>query len=265
MRAKIPGTQLLSESISIGADLHHARLAFQKHRPQLLQWQYPHPMQFAERRGAPQVRMKREWGQQGTRNLVLFSSFWIVNKTGMELRYRTFTKAKKFTSNETVLADDHPRQHHTSAAAVDDRSAYKLRTDCLTADSIYHDAFGKLVAQEMPILLDCPSKKLSVLPYAMKAAEKSLYVYDLQVKSPLPYRCLDNFAAGDSFRTDIYCTFEVFPSCLKGRDVVCIQTPSVDAAAHSAEELFLTFMVCTARELRNSQSSLWCHSYYFMY
>lgn len=245
VRVSIPGTGLISEDIMIAAHVHNARLAFQKHRPQLLRWLFANQISLAARRGAPQLRVKREWAQQGTRTLLLYSSIWVVNKTGMSLRYKSFVKQSTSLPSAVADVDEKLSQHAAPSGVVSATQPLKrkLLTDCTTADSFYEQVFGEQAADAVPVMLDCPAKKLAVLPYAMASDRNPLYLYDLRVKSSLPYRCLDTLQAGASLRTDRDVALETVPGCCAERRTICVQTPSVDPAAHTTEEPFMTFMV----------------------
>ena len=240
IRISIPGTGLVSVPIIVGANLHKSRVLFQKYRTQLLQWDFSRTTSAADRAGTPQVRIKRQWFAQASRTFVIYSKFFVVNKTGVALRYRSVIRPK--LSSNTVT-DDQSLNAPTLAANAPASLRKSEGTD-VTSDGRYCQLFG---GDTVPILLDCSDHKMAVMPYKMISDEAldALHIYDLQTNSSFGYRVARSCQPGDEIHSDTDARIAEMPPTLFGKDLLCLLTPSADRNSDSENESFLSFMVCT--------------------
>ncbi|CAM9450123.1 unnamed protein product, partial [Phaeothamnion confervicola] len=95
------------DALAVSAAAHANRLAFTSQSPEELTWETSPAEDDGEatcdsnggtgagalwRGQAPQIKAARSWGRQSSRRLTFYADYWIVNKTGMALWYRTKLK-----------------------------------------------------------------------------------------------------------------------------------------------------------------------------
>jgi hypothetical protein len=185
-RVRLPGTTVWSNVFTVPASIHQQRTRFDKHKAQRIVWDATDPCAQDFRRSAPKIFMKRLW-THGSRRIDLFSKFWLINKTGVALRYLTSRQEGRGNDSGPFGRDvpSHSHSHGRSSAGLQ-QPGTQLWDD---VDDCAHSAL--VGSQAVPLLADCPSRRLRVLPYALASStsEPVLYLYDVQLTGSAGYRC----------------------------------------------------------------------------
>ncbi len=132
----------------------------------------------------PRVVLDRAWGRTTSRNLILYCEYWVINKTGLALWYRSLSSATSLSSSSSSFsspknkASASPLGHHGLERETPSRRETKVsaKEDCRTVlmgEAEYSNddstaAFFGLKNHDygrMPTLMGCPQRKLQVMPY----------------------------------------------------------------------------------------------------
>jgi hypothetical protein len=245
LRVSIVGTHLWSKVYIFSSHLLLQRSIFCKHKAEDLFWSYSRDCDVTLARG-PQIKFKRLW--KVIREIVFFSDYWIINKTGLAFFYET----KPLTIKEST--------------EVEMNSKTLLFTETEYSDSLQNQFMGNL---SVPVLLSCPHRRLRIMPYCLiKELDKNnFYLYDLRSSSGIPYNVLTltlplntphtHTHTGTDTHTDtslqVYSdetwVFTSLPPSLtsssSSKNHLYIQTPNKDRYTNPSNENIFSFKVST--------------------
>lgn len=221
IRVSIAGTNLWSKVYVFCRDILSHRSTYRKHKPEDLSWNYSRRQDITLERG-PQVKFKRVW--KIIREIVFFSEFWIVNKTGLACFYET--KPPK---------DDEK--------AVDFYDEYKT---LMFTQTEYSDTIQKQFMRNLsvPVLLSCPNRRLRIMPYCMiqDLDKNNFYLYDLWSYSRNSY--LIRTKEITKIYSDADWQVTSTPSmCGTSKNFIYLQTPNADRTLDPFKENCLSFKI----------------------
>jgi hypothetical protein len=226
LRVSISGTNLWSKVYVLCRDILSQRSIFRKHKPEDLEWNYSRSRDVTLERG-PQIRFKRVW--KFTREVVFFSDYWIINKTGLAFFYET----KPLDENIDQVLDPKDTDYKTL-----------LFTQTEYSDSIQKQFLGNL---SVPILLNCPNRRLRIMPYCMmKEIDRSnFYLYDSWSSSGNIYN-IQTVNSPVQLYSDENWTIASIPNILSSsKNLIYVQTPNRDRDSNPQNENLFSFKVST--------------------
>jgi hypothetical protein len=226
-RVSISGTNLWSKVYVFCRDILLQRSIFRKHKPEDLEWNYTRNRDVTLERG-PQIKFKRVW--KFTREIVFFSDYWVINKTGLAFFYET----KPFDENVNQIVE------------LKDSNDYKtlLFTETEYSDTIQKQFLGNL---SVPILLNCPNRRLRIMPYCMmqEIDRSNFYLYDSWSSSGNVFNILTVDSPLQLYSDEDW-TITSIPTVLSSsKNLIYIQTPNQDRESSPHEENFFSFKIST--------------------
>lgn len=271
-RVLIPGTNLWSKSCAISSPVLNSKYMFSKHKAEDIPWSYTRDQDIASGSAIPpQIRFRREWAN--VRSVILFSEYWIVNKTAIQLHYDTkllIPKKMKLgdMGKEAEFKEGIEVKHSHSAMAgrlvsLKGRMALlgkNMETRDLADGNMIVDEINTEVSDEahikffgsarIPVMMSCPSRRLRIMTVGnlSELRHQHFYVYDLESGSPEVHRQKYRIIYGLSTSTVVYgdrsdVKFVSFPATISDRatETIYIQTLDVDKSAETKNINFLTF------------------------
>jgi hypothetical protein len=276
-RLAIPGTDLWTKPVCITSALLQRRALFSRQGSQDLFWDF-NRYQDVLFVTPPEIRYKREW--EVSRTIVLFSQFWIVNKTGVNLLYDpipTVTQRKETKSGVMNAPensnDDEPKKFRNSRGGKRLHSVtgmeFKPEKQRFLSDVGHMHFFGN---SSIPILVSSKKRRLRLLTLSVGEAglprhQEELYVYDLQTTSDSSFRYVETYGLNsiNQVYSDIRdIQFVSWPkSMLDSKGIVQISTADCDNLSDPDHENMINFRisinadVCVCVDARLAKAPRW--------
>ena len=113
-RVRIAGTFVWSKSFAVPIMIHQNRKKFVKHKAEPIKWDLKkssiETSLNSNNQNLSDFSMKRSWRSDSNRTIEFFSSYWIINKTGLCLRYNSLALKSETKSDHFV--NDSPNTSH---------------------------------------------------------------------------------------------------------------------------------------------------------
>ena len=168
--------------------LYRKRSLFQKHNGEELHWEYFCHQDLSKMRAPQGIKFQRVWKKH--REVVIYSDFWLINKTGMALEYQT--ELGKMTTSQ-----DNQRMAIDLSSCINSHAPHFNRNPLPECKSTFSDELHAAVFNpaEVPLLLSCP-KRLRILPHSLHTPktdmrdQNELYIYDFNCLSGRSYNIM---------------------------------------------------------------------------
>jgi hypothetical protein len=174
-RVRFIDSDIWSKPKSVPMAVHQQRTKFDKHTAEPIAWDSANPMCSHYRRHAPRIFMKRVW-RDSNRRLELFAKYWIINKSGVAVRYRP-------------LPDPDIRRRRAEEEEDEEEEGGGGAVDAAVA-AISDTTHAYLVnSRSIPLMVDCPARRLQVLPYSLMSTflSRELHLYDFSSQGSQSY------------------------------------------------------------------------------
>lgn len=148
-RVRVQGSELWSKVLSISRVFLNNRKKYNKHTPKPVQWD-------DRSKETIEFSMKLSWKPESNRAVEFFSSYWVINKSGLSLRYR---KVDEELSSSSSKVDSIKKE---------------------ISDSTHINRVG---SQSIPVILNSSSHHLQFLPYDLISNVSKDQFYLFNVKS----------------------------------------------------------------------------------
>lgn len=256
MRIRIPGTDLWSKAHGIPYFLFMDRVAYRKHKAEDIQWNYARDYDLSIKRGL-QVKFQRAWHRN--REIVFFSDYWVVNKSGIALNYETEpprSKNKKDRKSNgrggrsaAEDADDADDDSDTeqSESPSESKSYEVLKfTQTEFSDDLHRRFLG---SSAVPLLMSCPRRRLRIMPYAMMSdiGKGDFFIYDVHCLSGKTYHTHNNLNVGGQAYQDEKWLITHIPESIstasKRYRTIYIEPHNSDKFSDPQEYKFVSFRV----------------------
>lgn len=190
----LPNSNVWSMAYIVPAQLFAHRYSYCKHDGEDISWDYAKNYNLYAKRG-PQVRFIREWNHD-SRSIVFYSLYWIINKTGILLQYQskessaTMTLRPNDSLEKSSLLHQWCQQGQSTSSDKGAYLAHPVRSISLEYNDELQAKFLNRYPELTPVMMCCPSRYLSILPYKMmpqfqdakisSSKEEKLYLYDMK-------------------------------------------------------------------------------------
>ena len=180
-RMRLPCTELWSELFSLPVYIQHHRSPFHKHKPELVRWNYKDQSPHAYHASSPpQIHLLRLWPTLRSRQIDIFAKYWLINKSGLFLKYSMNPVATDAISMRGL----HPSDNLSHPSTFDSDWLTDTSHSSLEYDNIEYGEF--ISDSSIPIMTNLlASSQISILPTVPMSAvirdENPLYIYDVHL------------------------------------------------------------------------------------